>query len=116
MKRFLAVFTGTEAGPASWERLSDQERAKRQGDGIAAWTKWAQDHAADIVEAGGPLSRTLRISPAGVAETRNNLAAFTIVQAENQHEAAAMFIDHPHFSIFPGDGVEVMEVLPVPSR
>jgi len=26
-----------------------------------------------------------------------------------------MFIDHPHFRIFPGLGVEVMPCLPVPS-
>jgi ribosomal protein S17 len=23
-------------------------------------------------------------------------------------------VDHPHFTIFPGDGVEIMECLPIP--
>ncbi len=32
-----------------------------------------------------------------------------IVAAENLDEAATMFKDHPHFSIFPGDGVEIIE-------
>jgi hypothetical protein len=27
-----------------------------------------------------------------------------------------MFVGHPHFTIFPGDGVEVMEVLPIPGE
>jgi len=27
-----------------------------------------------------------------------------------------LFIDHPHFSIFPGEGVEVVEIMPVPTR
>jgi len=26
-----------------------------------------------------------------------------------------LFENHPHFSIFPGDAVEVMEVLPIPT-
>jgi hypothetical protein len=30
--------------------------------------------------------------------------------------AAKLFEGHPHFTIFPGDGVEVMEVLPIPGR
>jgi len=25
-----------------------------------------------------------------------------------------LFIDHPHFSIFPGQSVEIMECLPLP--
>jgi hypothetical protein len=33
----------------------------------------------------------------------------------DSHEAAAKLIDrHPHFSIFPGDSVEIMPVLPIP--
>ena len=31
------------------------------------------------------------------------------------HEAAAkLFENHPHFTIFPGESVEVMPVLPIP--
>jgi hypothetical protein len=37
------------------------------------------------------------------------------VRAESQEAAAQLFIQHPHFTIFPGEGVEVMEILPVPA-
>jgi ribosomal protein S17 len=37
-----------------------------------------------------------------------------VVQAESQEAAARLFEHHPHFSIFPGDGVEIMECLPIP--
>ena len=40
----------------------------------------------------------------------------TVVEAESQEAAANMFIGHPHFTIFPGDGVEIMECLPIPQR
>lgn len=29
-------------------------------------------------------------------------------------EAASLFEGHPHFAIFPGDAVEIMERLPIP--
>lgn len=114
MKRYLAVFTGTPAAMARWETLSGAERQQRQADGVAAWKKWAADNASAILEMGGPLSRTKLVGAGGVSDVRNNLAAYTIVQAESQDAAASLFVDHPHFTIFPGEGVEVMEVLPIP--
>ncbi len=115
MKRYLAVFTGSPAALGSWTSLPEAERREREAKGIAAWKKWASDNAASIVEMGGPLGRTKRVTETGVADVRNNLAAFTVVQAESQEAAARMFLGHPHFSIFPGDGVEIMEVLPIPA-
>lgn len=38
----------------------------------------------------------------------------TIVEADSHEAAARMFENHPHFSIFPGDSVEIMECLPMP--
>ena len=115
MKRFLAVFTGSPASMASWETLPDSERHQRQAQGVKAWKKWAEDNAASIVEMGGPLSRTKLVSKAGISDIRNNLAAYTVVQAESQESAARLFLSHPHFTLFPGEGVEVMEVLPIPA-
>jgi hypothetical protein len=43
------------------------------------------------------------------------MAAFTVVQAESQEAAARLFLNHAHFTIFPGEGVEVMEVLAIPA-
>lgn len=114
MKRFLAVFTGAPTAMASWERLSETERRALEAKGVAAWKKWAQEHADAVVEMGGPLSRTKKVDRQGVTDVRNNLGGFTIVQAQSQDAAARLFLDHPHFTIFPGDGVEVMEVLPIP--
>jgi hypothetical protein len=114
MKRYLAVFTGSPDAMSRWEKLPEAERQQRQEQGVAAWKKWASDHAADIVEMGGPLSRTKLVSAEGISDIRNNLAAFTVVQADSQEAAARLFLNHPHFTQFFGSGVEVMEVLPIP--
>jgi hypothetical protein len=44
------------------------------------------------------------------------MAAYTVVEAESHEAAARMFENHPHFTIFPGVAVEVMECLPMPKR
>ena len=63
---------------------------------------------------GAPLGRTKNVSASGIADIRNNMAGYTVVQAETHEAAAKLFENHPHFTIFPGDGVEIMECLPTP--
>ncbi len=118
MKTFMAAYTGTpEAFEKYQKRFPDEEKRKaNERAGMQAWTNWVEQHRGSIVENGGPLGRTKRVTRDGVADIRNNLAAYTVVKAESQEAAAKMFLDHPHFTIFPGDGVEIMEVLPIPQR
>ena len=59
-------------------------------------------------------ARRARVSPAGIADTRNNLCGYVVVEAESHDEAARMFENHPHFAIFPGEAVEVLECLTLP--
>ena len=81
---------------------------------MAAWEAWAGKNQASIVDQGSPLGKTKRVSADGISDVRNNLAAYTVVQADSHEAAARMFEQHPHFMIFPGDGVEIMECLPMP--
>ena len=73
-------------------------------------------HKTSIVTDGGPLGKTKRASTTGIADIKNNMAAYTVVQAESHEAAARMFENHPHFTIFPGEGVEIMECLPIPGQ
>ena len=116
MKQFMAVFTGSREGMERWsQRFADpKKREAEERKGMDAWKKWKTDHEDAIVEEGGPLGKTKRVTKEGVKDTSNNLAAFTIVEADSQDEAAKLFIDHPHFTIFPGEAVEIMELLPIP--
>ena len=118
MKRYMAVFTGSPTAFEGYAKRfrSEEERKANDHKGMEAWMKWAQEHQGAIVDMGAPLGRTKRVTKDGIADTRNNLGAYTVVQAESQEEAAKMFVGHPHFTIFPGDGVEIMECLPIPTR
>ena len=81
---------------------------------MEAWTKWAMANQKSIVDKGAPLGKTKRITARGILDTKNELTAYTIVQAESNEAAAKLFENHPHFTIFPGDAVEVVECLPMP--
>lgn len=116
MKHYLAIYLGTAAGRARWDALPEAERSRREQAGMAAWQKWAVDNAAAIVAEGGPLGRTKRVDAAGIADVRNAMAAWTVVEAGSHEAAARLFVGHPHFTIFPGDAVEIMECLPIPAR
>jgi hypothetical protein len=113
---YLAVFLGSKTGPRAkaWGALSEAERGAKEREGKAAWTAWAQKYQAAIVFMGGPLGKTKKVSSSGIADISNELGAFTVVRAESHEAAAKIFERHPHFSIFPGDGVEIMPVLPIP--
>jgi hypothetical protein len=116
MKRFLAIYIGTDAAleRAGWNKLDEQKRKARDASGVEAWMKWGTIHSAAIVDQGTPLGKTKRASRDGVSDIKNSLTGYVIVQAESHEAAAKMFENHPHFTIFPGDSVEIMECLPLP--
>ena len=77
---------------------------------------WGMANAAAIVDQGSPLGKTKRASPQGISDIKNNMTGYVIVQAESHEAAARLFENHPHFAIFPGDSVEIMECLPLPGQ
>ena len=114
---YLAVFVGSKTSPkmAAWNALSETERKAKEKAGIAAWKAWVEQHQKSLAEMGGPLGKTKRVGADGIADVSNEMGAFTVVRAESHEAAAKMFENHPHFSIFPGEAVEIMPVLPIPA-
>ena len=113
---YLAVFLGSKTGSrrAAWDALPEAERKAKEQEGIAAWKAWVQKHQADILTMGGPLGKTKQVSARGIVDTSNNLGAFTVVRADSHEAAAKLFDKHPHFTIFPGESIEIMPVLSIP--
>jgi hypothetical protein len=113
---FLAVFLGSKTSPRmkAWMALPEAERRAREQEGMAAWKAWMEKHHAVVSEGGGPLGKTKKITERGTEDVTNDLAAFVVVRAESHEAAAELFEKHPHFAIFPGEGVEIMPVLPIP--
>jgi hypothetical protein len=116
VKTFLAIYTGTPESMEKWRNLSESEQKSLQQQGIAAWYAWGDRHKDVILDMGAPLGKTKSVSRSGIADIRNAMTAYSIVKAESHDAAARLFENHPHFTIFPGDAVEVMEILPIPGQ
>lgn len=118
MKTFLAIYLGSPNSrqQREWQSLDEPTRQKRIGEGMKAWGDWMAKHKAAVVVEGGPLGKTKRASSAGVADTKNEMAGYVVVRAESHDAAARLFENHPHFAIFPGESVEIMECLPIPAQ
>ena len=115
MKTFLALYVGDPASRAAWDALAPSDQQARAKAGMAAWHDWMTKHADVVAFQGGPVGKTKLTSKAGVTDVRNAIGGFVVVRAESHEAAARLFENHPHFSIMPGTGVEVMELLPVPT-
>jgi len=118
MKTYLAIYTGSAASrrKSGWDELAAAERHTREQKGISAWGAWMGVNAGTIAHTGGPLGKTKRVSNQGVENVSNEMAGVVILNANSHDEAAQKFVGHPHFTIFPGDAVEIMEILPMPGR
>jgi hypothetical protein len=116
MKKFLAIYIGTAADISGWKAIDEAKRKKLEAAGISAWGEWVIANKAAILEEGSPLGKTKRTAARGISDTTNSMTGYTLVQAESHEAAARMFEKHPHFTIFPGQSVEIMECLPIPGR
>lgn len=114
MKKYCAIYLGTPGGMEKWKKLDEATRKQREQQGMKAWNDWGAKHKASILDMGSPLGKTKRADARGITDTSNAMAAYTIVQAESHEAAAKIFENHPHFTIFPGEAIEIMECLPIP--
>lgn len=115
MPHFLAAFTMTRADLAKFRAMPKAEQDAVDAKGLAEWEAWDKRHAAAIVNHGGMVGKTTRITRDGtIAPATNDFCGYIIIEAETAEAAAALFADHPHIRTFPGDGVDIMPFLAGP--
>ena len=118
MKKFLAIYIGNASSPkrSEWNSLDEAQRKKLEASGIKAWGEWMMANKEAVIDQGGSLGTTKRTAAQGVSDIKNSMTGYVVVQAESHEAAARMFEKHPHFTLFPGDSVEIMECLPIPGQ
>lgn len=74
----------------------------------ADWEKWMAEHSAMVLssEAAG---KSKRVTAKGVADHRNEIMLYALVEAETAEAAAMAFTTHPHLGI-PEASIEITEV------
>jgi len=115
MARFLAVYTMKPEDLARFRAMPKADQDAVDNKGLAEWEDWDRRNAAFIVNHGGMVGKTTRVSRGGtIAPASNDFCGYIIVEAETAEAAAALFADHPHISTFPGYSVDIMPFLAGP--
>ena len=114
MPRFVAVYTMKPEDLAAFRTQAKSEQDATDKLGLKAWKEWSERNAAAIVATDLMVGKTKRVTKSGIADAQNQIAGFLIVEAADITAAAALFQDHPHITIFPGDGIDVMPVVTGP--
>ena len=115
MPRFLAIYTMQPEDLARFRALPKAEQDAIDDIGLKQWAEWEKKHAASFPDTGGMVGKTLRVNRNGIAPASNPFCGYIVVEAESIEAAAKLFENHPHFSVFPGDGVDIMPFLTGPS-
>ena len=114
MPRFLAVYTMQPEAVARFRRLPKSGQDAIDAVGLKQWLEWEARNAASFAERGGMVGKTKRVTRDGIADAVNTLCGYVVVEAESIEAAARLFENHPHFSVFPGDGVDIMPFVTEP--
>ncbi len=114
MPRFLAVYTMRPEDVAAFRARPKSEQEAIDKAGLAAWAEWDKRNAAALVTGHVMAGKAKRVTTSGIADATNAIAGSVIVEAAGIAAAAQMFADHPHITIFPGDGIDVMPVVTGP--
>jgi hypothetical protein len=101
---------------AHFRSLPKAEQEAIDAAGLKQWTEWEQKNIAAFPDRGGMVGKTLRVSRDGIAKAVNPFCGYIVVEAESIEAAARLFEHHPHFSTFPGDGVDIMPFLTEPAN
>ncbi len=114
MPRFVAVYTMKPEDLSAFRRRPKSEQEAIDKVGLKAWEEWRKRNAATIVANDVMVGKTRRVTKSGIADAQNQIVGFLIVEAADIAAAAGLFQDHPHITVFPGDGIDVMPVVTGP--
>lgn len=111
MKKFLVLY---KASTEAFQQMMKNSTPEQQKAGMEAWMTWSKKAASSIVDMGGPLGKSLRVTKGGAATpVVNDLGGYSIMQAESKEALAASMKDHPHFRM-PDSSIEIVELMSIP--
>jgi hypothetical protein len=110
MNKYFVLFCVPVATMEQWAKTVSPEERKKQSDQMMQdWQKWMDKVGGSLIDKGMPLGKTKRVTKGNVADVRNDLNYYVILQAQSHDAAAAIVADNPHLEI-PDAYIEVVEI------
>lgn len=104
--KFLVLYKTPAAVLEEWMQQPAETRDAEQNQMKGEWDAWMTAHGAALKETAGA-GKTKSVSPEGVADIKNDVMLYSMVEAESHEAAARMFEGHPHLKI-PQSTIEIM--------
>jgi len=106
VSRFFILYRA----PVSAREQMESSTPEQQQAGMELWQAWAAKAGSAILDLGAPLGDGAIV---GDGDVYNDIAGFSILEADSEHTLMGLLRDHPHFHT-PGGQIEVHEMLPPP--
>jgi hypothetical protein len=110
MKTFMALYMAPVGAMDEMSKNMTPETSRLQNE---SWKEWMDQKETSLADVGAPLGRNKRVTASGVADVRNEVGGYSIVEADSHDQAASLFLDNPMLQM-PGAYVEVLEIKPMP--
>lgn len=112
MQKYLVLYMMPTSGLDAWKEKPEAERKEAELKMQQEWQAWGAANAGAILEAAGA-GAAKRVTKAGIADARNEIMLYSIVQAESDEAIAKMFENHPHLGI-PEAWIDIMPANVIP--
>jgi hypothetical protein len=112
MKKYFVLYMASEGDFKKAMAEMPTMTPEQQKASMEEWKGW-MERVGGVVDMGAPLGKTKRVTPSEVADMRNEIGGYSIVEAESHDDVAKKMQDSPHFKMMPGGWIEVMEIMPM---
>ena len=113
MQKFIVLYTEPAAEMEEWMKEPAEERKEAEGKMMSEWQAWMLANKAMLNGTTAGVGKTKRITSSGIANTKNDIMLYSVIEAESHEAAAEAFKNHPHFGI-PNAAIEISPINPLP--
>lgn len=106
MQKFLVLYCMPISGLEDWMKIPVEEREAQEAEMKTKWGAWMEVNKGMMAGPTAGVGKTKRITTGGVADAKNDIMLYSIVQGESHEEIAKAFEGHPHLEI-PGAWIDV---------
>ena len=110
MKKFLVLYQSSASARDQMAHATPEQMKA----GMALWMAWAEKQKAHIVDLGQPIVGGKHVAKGGgVADAKETIGGYSILQAGSLDDAVKAVHDHPHFHS-PDGSITILEMMPMP--
>lgn len=110
-RKFIVLYLVPTHVMNNWAQTDPETRKTAEDKMRKDWDRWMHENA-EMIRVTEAAGKTKVATSAGIADMKNDIMLYSIVEAESHESAVKAFAHHPHLTI-PQASIQVMEVRPL---